>query len=98
MGKSRRYHPGFVADLSAATNYYDSISAELGNRFRLAVRERLTAVADSPRSFGKIYENARAVRISRFPYVLLFQDADKMVIILGIKHAASDRGTWFARK
>ena len=35
--------------------------------------------------------------IDRFPYVILFEHEKEIVAILGIFHAASDRGPWFER-
>lgn len=93
--RSRRYHPTFVADLSAAVSYYDTISPDLGNRFRDSVRHKLGLISESPEVYAKIHNAVRAARTNRFPYVLLFQVHDEVVAILGIKHAASDRGTWF---
>ena len=96
MAKPRRYHPNFVGDLSSATSYYDGIAPDLGNRFKRAVRNKLVAISESPDSFGKIHKEIRAVRTNRFPYVLLYQNTAEMVIVLGIKHGASDPNTWFS--
>ena len=95
MAKPRRYHPNFVGDLSSATSYYDGISTELGNRFRRAVRDKLVEISESPESFGKTHKEIRAVRTNRFPYVLLYQNTADMVVVLGIKHGASDPTAWF---
>lgn len=97
MGKVRRYHPLVADDLSAATTYYDDISTELGNRFRDAVRARLHDVADHPETFGRIHHEMRAAILDRFPYVMIFEDRENSVAILGVFHAASDQTGWFDR-
>jgi plasmid stabilization system protein ParE len=97
MGKVRRYHPMVAADLSDATSFYDEISTDLGNRFRDAVRERLRDAADRPESFGRIHNEMRAAVLDRFPYVMLFENRQDNVAILGVFHAASDQKGWFDR-
>lgn len=96
MGKRRRFHPNFVVDLSSATRYYDAISSELGDRFRQSIREKLVTISQSPELFGKIREDVRGVRISKFPFILLYRVVGDMVVILGVKHAASDRAGWLS--
>jgi hypothetical protein len=43
-----------VDDLKTAIRYYDSISSELGTRFRAAIRRRLDDVGSRPESFGRV--------------------------------------------
>ena len=97
MAKVRRYHPLVADDLSAATGYYDEISPDLGNRFRSSVRARLRDVADRPESFGRLQNEMRVVTLDRFPYVMIFENRDNHVAILGVFHAASDQKGWFDR-
>lgn len=97
MARQRRYHPAFAADLSAANVYYDKISADLGNRFRSMVRLQLAAIAERPALFGRIHDNIRACMVNRFPYMILYEDQDDAVFMLGIYHVASDQGVWFKR-
>ena len=97
MAKKRRFHPLVANDLSSATEYYDAISGELGNRFRVSVRNRLHAVSARPKSFATIHDQMRAALVDRFPYVLIFEDHSDSVAILGIFHAASDQEGWFTR-
>jgi hypothetical protein len=97
MAKIRRYHPLVANDLSSATEFYDGISVELGNRFRASVRNRLRAVSIRPESFAVIHDQMRAALFDRFPYVVIFEDHADSVAILGIFHAASDQQGWFTR-
>ena len=97
MASRRRYHPSVADYLSAATGYYDEISADLGNRFRASVRARLRDVAVRPESFGRLKNEMRAATLDRFPYVMIFENRDNHVAILGVFHAASDQKGWFDR-
>jgi hypothetical protein len=97
MARTRHYHPLVADDLAAAVAHYDGISVDLGNRFRVSVRNRIDTVSERPESFGRIHEQLRAAMVDRFPYVILFEYEKDTVSILGIFHAASDRGPWFER-
>ena len=97
MASIRRYHPLVADDLSAATGYYDEISTDLGNRFRASIRARLRDVAERPESFGRLQNEMRAAILDRFPYVMIFENRDKHIAILGVFHAASNQKGWFDR-
>jgi plasmid stabilization system protein ParE len=98
MAKIRRFHPLAAADISKAIAYYDDVSIDLGNRFRDSIRQRFESITEFPESYGKIRDPLRAAMISRFPYVILFEQVDEAVVILGVFHAASDCEGWFERK
>ena len=97
MARTRRYHPCVVDDLAVAVAHYDSLAVDLGNRFPASVRSRIETITDRPDSFGCIHGQLRATMIERFPYVILFEYEKETVHIVGIFHAASDRGAWFER-
>ena len=97
MARTRRYHPSVVDDLAVAVAHYDNISVDLGNRFRSSVRSRIETITDRPDSFGCIHQQFRATMIERFPYVVLFEFEKETIHIVGIFHAASDRGAWLER-
>ena len=73
------------------------ISADLGNRFRASVRGRLRDAAERPESFGRLQNEMRVAILDRFPYVMIFENRDKHIAILGVFHAASDQKGWFDR-
>lgn len=93
----RRYHPLFADDLKDAAQYYDRISASLGNRFRSFVRKRLQVITENPELFGRVQNEIRASVVERFPYVVLYEIQNDVVVMLGIHHVASDRNEWFER-
>ena len=95
MARTRRYHRRVADGLAAAVAQYDHISVDRGNRFRASVRNRLDTISERPESFGWIHEQLRAAMVDRFPYVILLEHEKETVSILGIFHAASDRGAWF---
>ncbi len=90
--------PLVADDLEAAANWYADISPELGNRFRAAVDSRFDAVELRPESFGMVDPPLRAVRVNRFPYLIVFAHSRIATEILGVFHSASDPNKWRGRK
>jgi hypothetical protein len=96
MGKASAYHPAVADELKAATRHYDTIFADLGNRFRADVRRRLSDIEYRPGLFGRVRDGMTAAGVRRFPHVILFTVERRRVFILGIFHARSDHEGWFA--
>ena len=88
------FHPRVADDLGRAAAYYDEIAVGLGNRFRVAVRNRIRTVATRPESYGRIHGDLRAAQLDVFPYVVVFEHAVAVTRILGVFHVASDSARW----
>lgn len=97
MSKRRRYHPGFAKDVRGAATYYRRISHRVENRFREVVKRQLEVITDHSDAFATVHQNVRAVRLRRFPYVVLYEAHSDFVLFVGLVHAASDREHWFDR-
>ena len=97
MANRERFHKDFVLDLVSITDYYDSVSLDAANRFRETLDYWLDLVVGSPEAFVPIYKSVRAVRMRGFPYVILYEIHDDIVLFIGIVHGASDHENWFHR-
>lgn len=97
MAEKLQFHPLVVDDLRAAIAWYARISSSLGDRFRIAVEQRVDSVVAFPESFGVVFQNTRAARLSGFPYLLLFEYAGGVVSVLGVFHLASNPAKWRGR-
>jgi len=95
---TERYHPLVSIALHRACSHYDAIAIRLGNRFRTKVKLRIRRIVERPESFGRIGGEFRGAIIDGFPYVIVFTIDKNIPTIFGIRHAASDRTTWFDRK
>ena len=94
---TERYHPLVAADLREAWAHYDAIASSLGDQFRESVQMKIQTITERPESFGRIVGEFRGAMIDRFPYVVVFTVDNDVPCIYGIRHAASDRKTWFRR-
>lgn len=67
MAKKRRFHPTVADDLKFATDYYDDISVDLGNRFRSAFRDRLRTCRNAQSLLAAFTESCVWQRFIVFP-------------------------------
>ena len=98
MASLLRFHPLVARDLKAATDWYDGIEIELGNRFRQSVNERLDSVELFPESYAIVQGTLRVALVNGFPYLIIFEWTLDFTEILGIFHSASDPAKWQRRK
>lgn len=97
MANKVTFHPLVAEDIRAAVEFYDRISVVLGNRLRASVRSRFSEIGNQPELFGRLHENLRLAKTTRFPYVILFSLQGDRIFVLGLFHAASDPRSWNLR-
>lgn len=95
--RNRRFHPDFVEDLLSATKYYDEVATTIGASFRAEVQSRIDLIATTPEGFACIHKNIRAIRIRKFPYVVLYRVNDDRVEFIGLVFGSTQRKHWFDR-
>lgn len=93
--KARRFHPDFVADLSSATDYYDTVSVAVGAKLRQEVQATLELIASTPEGFAAVYKDVRALRIKKFPLIMLYRSYPDYVQFLGLVQGGTERKHWF---
>jgi len=94
MVKPLRFSAHVVSDLQNGVGWYERISLRLGNRFRAAVRAQFMEITTHPQTFGIAFDDVRFARLRRFPYLILFRDANQAILVLGVLHSASDPERW----
>jgi plasmid stabilization system protein ParE len=97
MARTVRYHPLFDCDVREAAGWYDRRSPGLGNAFVDLVRKCTADVIADPERFALSTSGCRYARVSRFPYVLLFDANDQEVQLLAVLHTARSIEKWRER-
>ena len=97
MADRLRFHPSLANDLADAIRWYDEISVELGNRFRMRIDTQFDDISSRPESFPLAFDDVRFARIPRFPYLVIYREIGPVVRVLGLFHAASDPAKWRSR-
>lgn len=99
VARPLRFHRFLTPDLREATDWYDEISATLGNRFRAAVQDALRQIQRSPAAGPLVPSSSliRFYRVRRFPYLVLYHFDRETPLIVGIAHSSSDLQKWLDR-
>ena len=86
-------------DIAETIEWYESKSTVLGNRFRAAVDTAFDAIESAPESFPLAFPdlNVHFYRLRRFPYIVLYRIDQSAVIVIGVRHGASDPEKWRRR-
>lgn len=92
-----RFHPKVPHDLANAIAWYDEISPEISNRFRNAIRDIFARIESQPELSGVVFDDVRAVRVTRFPYLVQYRIDQDFAIVLGVFHSASNPESWQSR-
>lgn len=85
--------------MAEALNWYDSKSTTLGDRFRVAVDAAFDAVEESPEMYPFAIPELRIhfYRLRRFPYLVLYRIEEPAIVVIGVRHGASDPKKWRER-
>jgi plasmid stabilization system protein ParE len=78
--------PEALADLEAATAWYESQLPGLGDAFLQRIEERMRAIADSPSVFPAVLESIRRAPVKRFPYGIYFEAGTERIVVLAVFH------------
>ena len=97
MDKRVRYHPLFECDVREAGGWYQRRSVAVASTFMDAVERRVLDVINAPEQFPRAFDEVRFARLSRFPYLVLFESDTAELRIYGVLHSASNPTKWRER-
>ena len=84
-------------DLLEARAWYDNVRRDLGDRFALAVEERLKEIAQHPMQFPIVYRSLRRAGVRRFPYGIFFEVHEQMIVVVACFHGRRNPRRWQRR-
>ena len=84
-------------DVEDARDYYNTRQAGLGQVFLNRLNEVVARIGDMPEQYGRAWQQVRAVRIRRFPYVAYYQILDAHIEVLAVMHGSRDQSAWQSR-
>lgn len=89
--------PEAEQDLISARDWYDQQRAGLGDEFVAEVSVVFDRLAATPKLFAAIWQDVRACRVRRFPYVVYYRVLADCVEILAVLHGSRDPSAWQSR-
>lgn len=90
MRYTLEFHPLAKIDLVEAFTWYEAIRPELGERMEAETKQVLIGLADQPMLNSIRIADIRRANLNKFPYGVFNFVSDRVVIILGVLHAARD--------
>ena len=78
--------PTAADDLSAAIEYYNAVSTDLGFRFADVIAQYFDRIAAVPTASPIRYKNVRCKPVSRFPFIITYtiDDINRAIQVLRI--------------
>ncbi|MCG3183538.1 MAG: hypothetical protein ICCCNLDF_01642 [Planctomycetes bacterium] len=90
-------HPLFQNDIDEAVVWYEGKSPGLGARFEGQLNACLHKVEERPLSFQAARGSLRQARLDDFPFGVIFEVSEDLLLIYGLFHLARDRSVWESR-
>jgi plasmid stabilization system protein ParE len=85
------------ADLAEAVDWYDAHAAHMVPQLREALRAAVARIAANPKQFRAGPHHTRRVLLQRFPYALIFREAEEDCYVVALFHMSRDPTAWRRR-
>jgi plasmid stabilization system protein ParE len=84
-------------ELAEAIAYYNQESEGLGYRFAVEVRRTLSRILQYPHAWPLISVRTRRCRTSGFPYGVIYQIRENVILIVAVMHLHRHPDSWKSR-
>ena len=84
-------------ELVEATAYYNNESEGLGYRFAAEVRRTVSRIRRHPHAWTPLSERTRRCRTSGFPYGIIYQIRENVILVVAVMHLHRDPECWKSR-
>lgn len=97
--KPWRFHEEVPAELEETARWYERTRPGLGVDFLLVVREVVASLEEGTAVAGPLLDDARARRVllPRFPFAVVFTEAEDAFVIVAVAHHKRKPGYWSSR-
>ncbi|MBN2133565.1 MAG: type II toxin-antitoxin system RelE/ParE family toxin [Sedimentisphaerales bacterium] len=84
-------------EFAEAIAYYNEQSEGLGYRFAAEVRNTLSRIVQHPEAWAPISLRARRCRTNGFPYGIIYQLRQDVILVVAVMHLHRHPDTWKSR-
>ena len=92
-----RFHPDAVTEVEFALDWYARRSHRAAEWFEHEFETAVGLVAEAPARWPKFGNDARRVRLGRFPYFLIYRYNAGVVEVFALAHGRRRPGYWRER-
>lgn len=95
--KVLRIHSRAQVEINEAFEWYFKRSPEAADAFLAEIGTSLKQIAANPQLYPLYTKNTRKRVLAKFPYSVIFQERDEMILVLAAAHAKRRPGYWRGR-
>lgn len=92
------YHREVRADIDEAYQWYEGKQEGLGEDFLVKLGTILEGVQEFPELYGRVFQNIRAARVPRFPYLAYYRIDSERILVLAIQRSNRSIRRWRHRR
>ncbi|WP_437979388.1 type II toxin-antitoxin system RelE/ParE family toxin [Sorangium sp. So ce295] len=89
--------PAALAEAEEAAAWYAERDPRIAARFAEEIEAALNRIAEAPDRWPTARYGTRRVRLTRFPYVVVYRDESTRILVVAIAHAKQRPGYWRKR-
>ena len=82
------------AELREAVSYLNAQSEGLGFDFAVEVKRTLERISEFPDAWQPLSKRTRRCRTRRFPYGVVYQLRDDVILVIGVMHLHREPESW----
>jgi toxin ParE1/3/4 len=91
------FHPSAAQEAIEASKWYESLKIGLGSDFRREMGRVLERIAAYPKIYSED-EGVRSAPLSKFPYMLIYQELEDRIWIVAVAHNKRRPNYWQHRR
>ena len=95
--KRLRVHSHAQEEINEAFDWYFKRSPEAAEAFLTEIGASLAQIAAHPQLYSTYTKNTRRRVLSGFPYSVIFQEKDDIILVVAVAHAKRRPGYWRKR-
>ncbi|WP_434041654.1 MULTISPECIES: type II toxin-antitoxin system RelE/ParE family toxin [Sorangium] len=80
-----------------AASWYAERDPRVAARFAEEIETALNRIADTPDRWPSYRHGTRRVRLTRFPYLVVYREEPERILVVAIAHAKRKPGYWRSR-
>ncbi len=90
-------HPEAIAEARAAREWYQARNPEAADAFMAELDLAIERIEEAPRQWPPYLGKTRRYLLRRFPFFVVFREANDRVQVLAVAHARRRPGYWLGR-
>lgn len=97
VAKPVELHPAALAEGEEATAWYAERDPRVAGAFVAELEAALDRIAEAPHRWPVHLHNTRRVRLTRFPYLIVYREEPERVLVVAVAHTKRRPGYWKKR-